>query len=384
MHVLTPSVTTTLAMLALAALPAMGAPLQFEKQRIGTGTYEAGAILDVNNDGVLDIVSGEYWHPGPTFAASHKIGTILEQSTYYDDFSNYPMDVNGDGYLDIVTGGWFGKKVQWRENPQGQPVEWPVHDIDTVGNVERGCFWDLDGDGHVELVPNLPNDGVVAFKLERDASGKGTGTFKRYDLYAEKQGHGLGFGDINGDGRGDLILHNGWLEAPENTFEGTWTLHPEFDLGESSVPILVYDVNGDGKNDLIVGQGHDYGLAWYAQGESDGKRTWTRHDIETKRSQFHDMDLADLDRDGIPELITGKRYHAHNGSDPGAAEPVSLTYYVIAGGTFERHDIDYGPPETSSGTGIYFWVADIDGNGWNDILAPGKEGVYLFKNQGTP
>lgn len=380
------TVSTIVALCGAApmALTTAAADLAFAKQRIGTGTYEAGALFDVNNDGVVDVVSGEYWHPGPDFGTAHKIGTILEQSTYYDDFANYPMDVNGDGYLDIVTGGWFGKMLQWRENPKGEPVEWPVHLIETVGNVERGCFWDVDGDGHVEAVPNLPNDGLVIFVLQRDAAGKGTGTFKRVDVYQEKQGHGLGFGDINGDGRGDFVLKNGWLEAPEKPFEQTWTFHGGMELGESSVPILVYDINGDGRNDLIVGQGHDYGLAWYEQGETNGERTWLKHEIETDRSQFHDMALADLDNDGSPELITGKRYRAHNGADPGADEPVGVYYYPLAGGKLERHEIDYGPAETASGTGIYMWVADVDGNGWNDVLAPGKEGIYLFKNQGKP
>ena len=366
----------------LLSTSACAADLNFERQRIGTGTYESGAICDINNDGVLDIVSGEYWHPGPDFSKSHKITTILEQSTYFDDFSNYPMDVNGDGYVDIVTGGWFGKSVSWRENPKGEPVEWTTHLIAEVGNVERGCFWDIDGDGHVEVVPNLPNNGVVIFILERDAAGKGTGTFKRVDVYGEKQGHGLGFGDINGDGRGDLVIPTGWLEAPEKPFEEAWTFHADLELGDASIPVLVHDVNGDGKNDLIVGQGHDYGLAWMEQGMADGKRTWTKHEVETKRSQFHVMDIADLDNDGIPELITGKRYHAHNGSDPGAAEPVGLYYYPLTGTDLKRHVIDYGPADKASGTGIYFWVEDIDGNGWKDILAPGKEGVYLFKNQG--
>jgi len=372
----------TLALVFAMALPAFGADLVFEKQRIGTGTYEAGALFDVNNDGVVDVVSGEYWHPGPEFSAAHKIGTILERSTYYDDFSNYPLDVNGDGYLDIVSGGWFGETMVWRENPKGGTGEWTVHEIDKVGNVERGCFWDIDGDGHVEAVPNLPNNGVVIFILERDSAGKGTGAFRRVDVYKDKQGHGLGFGDINGDGRGDLVMHNGWLEAPAQPFTEPWNFHGGMDLGESSVPILVYDVNGDGKNDLIVGQGHDYGLAWYEQREKDGALDWVKHDVETDRSQFHDMALADLDNDGAPELITGKRYHAHNGSDPGAAEPVGLYYYPLAGGNLKRHEIDFGPAESASGTGIYMWVADVDGNGWNDILAPGKEGIYLFKNQG--
>ena len=379
-----PLLHTALAGLALTVLQCTtpAAELSFERQRIGTGTYEAGTICDINNDGVLDIVSGEYWHLGPDFNQAHKIATILEQSTYFDDFSNFPMDVNGDGYVDIVTGGWFGKKVQWRENPQGKTVEWTTHDIDTVGNVERGCFWDIDGDGHMEVVPNLPNDGVVLFVLERDDAGKGTGKFRRVDVYGEKQGHGLGFGDINGDGRGDLIIPKGWLEAPEKPFDEPWTFHPELELGEASIPVLVYDMNGDGKNDLIVGQGHDYGLAWLEQGMADGKRTWTKHDIETDRSQFHAIDVADLDNDGSMELITGKRYHAHNGNDPGAAEPVGLYYYPLNSLPLKRHVIDYGPADKASGSGIYFWIEDIDGNGWKDILAPGKEGIYLFKNQG--
>lgn len=370
------------AFVALGSAPLATAELRFEKQRIGTGTYEAGSMFDVDKDGVMDIVSGEYWHRGPDFTESHKIGTILEQATYYDDFSNYPMDVNGDGYLDIVSGGWFGMKMVWRENPKGTAAEWPVHDIDTVGNVERGCFWDVDGDGVLEAVPNLPNNGIVIFVLNRDAAGNGTGSFRRVDVYAEKQGHGLGFGDINGDGRGDFVMHDGWLEAPAKPFDEAWVFHSGLDLGESSVPILLYDISGDGRLDLIVGQGHNYGLAWYEQAGPKADPTWVKHDVETDRSQFHDMALADLNRDGIPELITGKRYHAHNGNDPGAAEPVGLYYYPLKGGNLVRHEIDYGDPESCSGTGIYMWVADVDGNGWQDILAPGKEGIYLFRNMG--
>jgi hypothetical protein len=368
----------------LAFMPAsvLAGPLKFSKQRIGTGTYESASIFDVNLDGELDIVSGEYWYPGPDFKTAHKICTIKETSTYYEDFSNYPMDVNGDGYKDIVTGGWFDKKLQWRENPKGKPVEWTTHDIATVGNLERGCFWDIDGDGYVEAVPALPNNGVYIFILERDADGKGNGTFKRVDIYGEKQGNGMGFGDINGDGRGDLILHHGWLEAPRKPFEEAWAWHPDFELGDASVPLYVYDMNGDGKNDLIVGQGHDYGLAWHEQKTEGGKRVWVKHDIETERSQFHDMNMADLDNDGTLELITGKRYHAHNGNDPGGDEPIGLYYYTLNSPTPQRHVIDWGPPERASGTGIYLWIDDINQDGWKDILAPGKEGLYLFLNEG--
>jgi hypothetical protein len=369
--------------LGAASGAAFGQELSFERQRIGDTTFEACSVFDVDNDGHLDLVSGGVWYPGPEFTEKVKITDVEYISEYYDDFADYPMDVNGNGYLDIVTGGWFGKTLRWRENPEGRREEWKIHDIGEVGNIERGCFWDLNGDGVVEAVPNLPGNPFIVFQLERDAQGRGTGKFLRHDISSVKQGHGLGYGDLNGDGRGDLISAGGWLEAPEDPFAGEWVWHPEFELGSASVPILVHDMNGDGKNDLIVGQGHDYGLAWYEQGQDEqGARTWTKHDIETNLSQFHEMYLADLTRDGNLELITGKRWRAHNGNDPGGNEPVGLYYYILKDGQAHKRTIDFGEAGQHSGTGIYLWTADVSGNGWLDILAPGKEGLFLFRNQG--
>jgi len=94
------------------------------------------------------------------------------------------------------------------------------------------------------------------------------------------------------------------------------------------------------------------------------------------------LQLVDLDKDKKPELVTGKRYRAHNGNDPGSADPVIPCYFSIEKGQFKRHVIDLGPATEHSGVGIYFWVADVDGNGWEDIVAPGKEGLYLFRNMG--
>lgn len=366
--------TLLIAVFCAAAEPS----ILFNRQQIGDTTFEAASVFDVNNDGHLDLVSGEYWHEGPDFTKAHKITTILQAEDYYDDFSNYPMDVNGDGYLDIVTGGWFGGTVYWRENPKGQPVEWTTHEVAPTGNIERNSFYDLDGDGVVEVFATTSP--VHFFRLVRDENGLPQGRFEHYTITEGGGGHGFGCGDINGDGRPDLVFSTGWMEAPEDPFDVTaWQWHPVFNFGLASVPILVHDVNGDGRNDLIVGNGHGPGLWWYEQ-QADGQ--WKQHVIEAHRGQFHDIQLADIDNDGEMELVTGKRYRAHRGHDPGANDPLGVYYYDIAPEGFTRHTLDYGPAGRASGFGIYGWIEDVNGDGWPDVLAPGKEGLYLFTSLG--
>ena len=113
-----------------------------------------------------------------------------------------------------------------------------------------------------------------------------------------------------------------------------------------------------------------------------GTRSWVRHPIDPFNSQYHDMMWIDLDGDGQCELLTGMRYRAHCGHDPGSADDLGIYYFKWNGESFAKQIIDHGPARCATGLGIHFAVADLTGNGLLDIVAPGKDGLYVFYNEG--
>jgi hypothetical protein len=361
-------------------------PVKFKRVQISSETFESANVFDVDNDGVLDIVSGGFWYQGPDFRKKHSIASNMPRyADYYDDFSTIAMDIDGDGRMDFITGGWWGESLRWRQNPGDASKQWPEHVIaDHIGNIETTRAWDIDGDGQLEIVPNTPGQPLCAYKLLRDCAGAGTGIFSRHTLFPSALGHGLGFGDIDGDGRGEFITPKGILKPGRNPLDGPWELLPELKVGDdASIPVLVVDVNGDGLNELIVGNSHSYGLSWWEQKQVAGKRTWIKHPIDPFNSQYHDLHWADIDGDGKPELITGKRYLAHCGRDPGEFDDLGIYYFKWTGEGFAKQIISYGPAGTGTGTGIHFVLADLRKIGRLDIIAPGKDGLHVLYNEGV-
>ena len=128
------------------ALSAQELSPKFRKQVIAFESAESVGVMDVDNDGILDLVSGSYWFKGPEYIDRFTIGQVKQYGEYFEDFSTIPMDVNSDGKMDYITGGWFEGKLIWKENP-GNNKEWATHLIAETGNVETARGWDLDGDG---------------------------------------------------------------------------------------------------------------------------------------------------------------------------------------------------------------------------------------------
>jgi hypothetical protein len=386
------------AFLFFAASLGAGEP-KWKKHTInGQSEFEAAGVLDVDNDGKLDIVSGNTWYQAPNWKPYH-LRDVARVGTYFNCFATLPVDINADGHVDFVTCSYFGRDVGWVENPGKVGANWIYHEVDTPGPSEAAWLVDLSGDGTPDVLPNTVNV-VVWYEVAPQNDGKGY-QLKKHDFGAAAAGHGVGSGDINGDGRIDLLTPKGWFEAPAAPAREPWTWHPEWQLGATGIQILARDVDGDGLADLVYGMGHDYGLFGLRQSRGPGgERAWKKMSIDQSVASVHTLVWADIDGDGkANELVTGKRVYAHE-VEPGATDGSLIAWYNFDPGskTWARHVIFQGEPARNApekasdrlalrdfpagtaGTGLQLTAIDIDGDGDVDLVCPGKSGLYLFEN----
>jgi len=372
----------------LAAPPTIegDSAIRFRRRTLDLGCCEAVTVVDLNGDGRLDIVAGENWFEqlAPTKGSlrfrKHKFRQFSFTGGYLEDLSDLAIDINGDGYPDLVSCSYWSKPLSWWENPGKSGEPWREHIMEAASPVEFAFLVDILNVGKpLQLLPQFGNRDfpLTWYELSRKGSSE---PWIKHEINPHSFGHGIGAGDVNGDGRTDIITPKGWFEAPPDPRRGQWVFHPEFDLGDTGF-IYVYDVNGDGLSDLITSLGHDYGIFWLEQRkDAAGVRSWVKHIIDDGWSQSHALTLADLNGDGKPELITGKRYKAHE-HDPGANEPLGVYWYefkqTAKGVEWQRHIIDYS---SRAGGGLQIPVVDIDGDGDLDIVVAGKSGLFLFEN----
>jgi hypothetical protein len=391
--------------LYMASLPFCHAETRlpkFKKLVLADKLYCEGAnVGDFNNDGKLDVVAGPWWFEGPDFTVRHEIYSPqpIDPHGYSNNFLTFTGDFTGDGWLDVLYVPHPGTDAYWYENPGRNGGPWKKHlALHDCGN-ESPAWVDINGDGRPELVYNTsdPAGGQLGYATwdpkRPDDLWKfhpitpRDGRFQRYT-------HGVGVGDINGDGRMDIVEALGWWEQPQDAKPGQlWIKHP-FKFAEAGAQMLVYDVDGDGLNDVITSwHCHHYGLVWYQQQRSPrGEITWKQHVILPPKpdltsdalriSQMHALDLADIDGDGLKDIVTGKRYWAHGPTGDVEPDAAAVLYWFElrrdkrAGASFIPHKID-----DNSGVGTQVIARDLNGDGVPDVVVGNKKGIFLFLSQ---
>ncbi len=370
-----------------------GNEIGFQKIQISEKFYSEGACFgDFNKDGKNDVVSGPFWYAGPEFKKQHRFGPgeAVDPLKYSEYFFSWASDINKDGWADIVVAGFPGADTSWFQNPRGKDQVWLRHKIVGVTDNESPEFVDMTGEQAPELV--CMSGGSSGFLRPEGGNYASPWLFQAIseDMKYQRFTHGLGVGDVNGDGKMDLLEHSGWWEQPANLVPvTTWTRH-EADFGPGGAQMYAYDVNGDGLNDVITTiEAHGYGLAWFEQVREAGKVSFKKHMIVGMKdepspvgvtfTQMHAVALVDMNGDGLKDIVTGKRYWAHGPThDPESDKPAVLYWFELKreagkGSRYVAHQID-----DNSGVGTQCTVGDVNGDGKPDVVIGNKKGTFIF------
>ena len=349
---------------------------------------EGVAAGDFNGDGKLDVAAGSVYFAAPDWemvVIDKDAKTFDGAAGYSNSFCNFVDDLNGDGRDDLIVVDFPGAQTRWLENPGEAGGIWKRHIITPITNNESPSYVDVDGDGKRELLCGFAEEnadgpdryiGLVVRPedptqewIKKPISEVGAPGSARFS-------HGIGAGDVNGDGRNDIMVIQGWWEQPEDKSATPWKFH-KAQLGELCSQMYAYDFDGDGDNDILSTSAHKVGMWWHEQTDEG----WKTHLIDDSFSQTHALQLVDINGDGLMDFVTGKRFWAHGPKgdiDPNADAVVFWYELTRRDGkpVWIPHQIDH-----NSGVGTQFEVVDMDGDGLLDVITSNKKGTFVFLQQ---
>lgn len=378
---------------------------QFERVKLDdTFRAEGVAVGDFNRDGKLDVAAGDVWYAAPEWKMTRFRQPLTQQGKpteaydgtkgYSNCFASWSYDVNHDGWDDLIVIGYPGDPCYWYENPQNKTGDWPQNEIWHSACNETVLFVDITDDGKPELILGSQPERQMGYltlptvekchqkwvftPISEPGNPNENGTFKYY--------HGLGVGDLNKDGRLDVIIPHGWWDAPEKRDSKPWTFHPlplaKDNQGNpvEAANIYAIDLDLDGDNDLLLSSAHAFGIWWFENPGKDAVESFKYHLIDETFSQTHALALLDFTAKNKLALVTGKRYFAHMGSDPGEFQPVVMHWFDIErtkgqAPRFVKHEISAGK---DTGLGTQFAIADINRDGHLDVILSNKKGVNVL------
>ena len=369
-------------------------------------TAEGAASADFDGDGHVDLLVGPFLYLGPDWLTRREVSEprTFAPTGYSETFLQFAADLSGDGWPDAVRVGWPGKETVWYENPAGPrdwttAGHWTAHLLAPVVDNESPLLADLVGDERPELIAQL--DGAYGYFAPAGADPRGRWRFTPVsdaDPGRGKYTHGLGVGDLNGDGRADLLTKDGWYAQPADlTGDPPWEEHAVPFAGRAA-QILVLDADGDGDGDVFTARdAHGYGLDWWEQtdgGDAGGNGPkFVRHVVMGDAgsnpapllfTQPHALTAADVNGDGLTDVVTGKRFWAHGpkgDADP-SGTPVLVWWELTRPGggvRFVPHVI-----HDASGVGTQVHAADLTGDGKTDVLTGNKRGAWVHVQTAAP
>jgi hypothetical protein len=377
---------------------------RFRKQQLSDFYYSWGAAAaDFNHDGAMDVVAGPYIYYGPNYLTSREI-YLAQASNPTTEFATegtmqYAADFTGDGWPDVITvmfGG--GPGVHLYVNPGNENRRWDKYTVVDHVQSEIAVLRDVDGDGKPELV--YSGEGRVRYAKPDPSNPTGKWIIHTVSEDGYGAAHGIGVGDIDGDGKMDIVNAYGWWQQPASgAANGPWAYHPaafaKYTRGIMGGSVMaVYDVNGDGYNDIVTSlDAHGYGLAWFEQKRDAQKKiSFVEHmvmdDFSGKNAggvtftELHGSTFADVDGDGLMDFVVGKRYFSHLDTnidpDPRGA-PVLYWYKTVrdpkaAGGARLVPELI----DNHSGAGSDVLAVDLNHDGAVDIVTSTRFGSFIF------
>ena len=378
---------------AVAGIQAQELP-EFDRQVLDS-EFQGGygvEFADIDGDGLTDVVA---WAANPGQLAWFRNpgwDKYAVTSNMQGNIDAAPLDIDGDGDMDLALAHDFnlgdstgGGVIHWLENP-GDPMvdeEWQTHYIDEIPTSHRVHWADVNGDGRRELV-NLPIIGIGATGPLYDVGLQ----LKSYpvptDLTVEswngvvlddslELAHGMSSVDWDGDGREDLLtasfggVHLFQLAtnglAVSKTRVGEGLQGPErSNLGSSEVGVgsfpggrYVAAVEPWHGNQVVVYQGDEF--------------PWSRIEIDDRLAGGHGLITADLDNNGVDEIIAGGRAEPHQ---------LAIYRYDDRAERWRREDLDTGVAVSGLA------ATDVDGDGDIDLAAIGSatRNVVVYLNLG--